>query len=133
VAATLSSVAVEFLDSPGRFAVVATINDDGAAHQAVVWYARRGDTVLVNAREGRRWAANVKRLGSISLAVADGYDYVILSGPVDVIEDPDLASADIRSLALRYGDDEGQFNGQRRLSFVLHPEHVALHGRLLGR
>ena len=120
----------EFLDSPGRFAVVATVNPDSTPHQAVVWYLRRGQTLLVNARDGRRWAANARRAGQLSVTVAAGYDYVILTGALDVVEDVEVAGADIRALARRYGDDEDQFRGERRVSFVLHPGHVALHGRL---
>jgi hypothetical protein len=30
-----------FLEEPGRFGVLATLNPDGTPHQAVVWY--RGD------------------------------------------------------------------------------------------
>lgn len=130
MSSALSSAIREFLDGPGHFAVVATVNADSTPHQAVVWYARQGETVLVNARDGRRWAANARRTGYMSLTVADAYDYVILTGPLDVVEDLELAEADIRSLAHRYGDDEEQFRGQRRVSFVLHPGHVAAHGRL---
>jgi len=126
----LSPAIREFLDEPGHFAVIATVNADGSPHQAVVWYARRGDTVLVNARDGRRWAANARRTGCMSVAIASAYDYVMLFGPVVVVDDADVADADIRSLARRYADDEGQFRGQRRMSFVLHPERVGVHGRL---
>ncbi len=126
----LSEPVSAFLDDPAHFAVVGTVNEDGTAHQAVVWYERRGQSIVVNARVGRRWAANVRRTGRLSAAIADGQDYVIARGHADVIDDPDSAMADIRGLARRYGDDEAQFDGQRRITFVLHPEHVSLHGRL---
>jgi PPOX class probable F420-dependent enzyme len=123
----------EFLDGPGHFAVVATVNADGTPHQAVVWYARQGEDVVVNARDGRRWAANARRDCCMSVTVAEAYDYVILTGPVDVVDDPEQAAAGIRSLARRYRDDEDQFAGQARVGFVLHPAHVAVHGRLVAQ
>lgn len=128
----LSEAMREFLDESGHFAVVATVNSDGSPHQVVVWYQRRGDTVVVNARDGRHWAANARRTGSMSAAIADAYDYVILRGSVEVVDAPDTAGSDIRSLARRYGDNEEPFNGQRRVTFVLHPDHISVHGRLVG-
>ncbi len=126
----LSPTVQEFLDGSGRFAVVATVNPNSTPHQAVVWYLRRGQTLLVNARDGRRWAANARRTGQLSVMVAAGYDYVVLTGELDVVDDVEVGGGDIGALARRYGDDEEQFRGQRRVSFVLHPGHIALHGRL---
>ena len=130
MSAIFSRAVREFLDEPGHFAVVATVDLDGSPHQSVVWYQRQDDAVLVNAREGRRWAANARRAGSISIAIAAAYDYVILRGKAEIVDEPERAQDDIRSLARRYGDDEEQFVGQRRVSFRLHPSHVAVHGRL---
>jgi hypothetical protein len=119
-----------FLDEFGRFAVLATTNEDGTVHQAVTWYARREQSIVVNARVDRRWAANARRTARLSAAVADGQDYVIARGRVEVVDDPDVALADIRGLARRYGDDEAQFDGQQRVTFVLRPCHISVHGSL---
>ncbi|MEZ4595843.1 MAG: hypothetical protein R3C32_02800 [Chloroflexota bacterium] len=51
-----------FLDTPGRYATIATLDPDGGARQAVVWYALEEDgSVLLNSREGRRWPGNLVR------------------------------------------------------------------------
>lgn len=126
----LSSRICAFLDTPGRFAVLATMNPDGTAHQSVVWYERFGQTIVVNALDGRRWATNARRAGRLSAAIVDAYDYVIVSGPVEVIDEQEVAQADIRVLARRYREDEGAFDGQRRVTFVIHPNRVAVHGAL---
>jgi predicted pyridoxine 5'-phosphate oxidase superfamily flavin-nucleotide-binding protein len=31
-----------------RFAVIATANRDGSPHQTALWYALRGDTIIMN-------------------------------------------------------------------------------------
>ena len=130
MAALLTERVAAFLDDPGRFAVLATANEDGTVHQAVTWYERRGQSIVVNARVDRRWATNARRTRLLSAAIADGQDYVIVRGLVDAVEDPEIALADIRGLARRYADDEAQFDGQRRVTFVLRPQRVSVHGRL---
>lgn len=130
MAAVLSERVAAFLDGSGRFAVLATTNVDGTVHQAVTWYERRSESIVVNARVDRRWAANARRTRYLSAAIADGQDYVIVRGHVDALDDPHVALADIRGLARRYADDETQFEGQRRVTFVLHPQHVSVHGTL---
>ena len=116
--------------TPGGFAVVATVDADGSPHQAVVWYLRRGNAVVVNGRADRRWVVNARRAERVSIAVVDGYDYVILTGRVLVDDAADHAASDIRSLARRYGDDEENFAGQARVTIELTPDHASLHGGL---
>jgi PPOX class probable F420-dependent enzyme len=130
MAVELSQAIREFLDGDGHFAVVGSVNADGSPHQAVVWYRRYGDGILVNARTERKWAANARRTGQLSAAIASAYDYVIIRGQVEVVDDPTVSGADIRALARRYGEDESQFEGQRRVSFLLHADRVSVHGRL---
>jgi PPOX class probable F420-dependent enzyme len=125
-----SSRICKFLDTAGRFAVLATTNPDGTAHQSVVWYERRGQTIVVNALDRRRWAANARRARRLSAAIVDAYEYVIVSGPVEVIDEQQTAQADIRALARRYRNDDGAFEGQHRVTFVIQPKRVAVHGAL---
>ena len=123
--------ALSFLRAP-RHGVIATHDADGEVRQAVVWYAITTEGILMNALDGRRWPANLRRDPRLSLAVYDGEDYVILRGTAIVIEDPVRGLADARGLALRYGGDPDTHNGQRRVSILFEPTQVSLHGRLTG-
>ncbi len=133
MAAPFSPTVRAFLDTRGRFAVVATVRANGRPHQAVTWYALRGDDLLVNGRADREWVASARREGWLSVTVADGYDHVIVSGPITLINEPGAAIADITELARRYGEDPGDFAGQSRTTVLVHPERVACHGALAER
>lgn len=119
-----------FLESPHRFAVISTVRVDGRPHQAVAWYEVRRDDLLVNGSAERTWVRAGRREGWLSVTVADAYDYVIMSGPVTVIAEQGRAMADIQSLARRYGEPPGDFAGQRRVTLLVHPERIAVHGAL---
>jgi PPOX class probable F420-dependent enzyme len=125
-----SEAALRFLRTPGRFAIVATIDPEGEPHQAVVWYRLDGTTIVINSAVGRRWPRNLARDPRISFAVADGYDWVSLIGTVETIEDQAVAQADIAAMAEAYEDrDEAatsiaRFRGQRRVSFRIVPRRI---------
>ncbi len=113
-----------------RFAVVATVDPDGAPHQAVVWYRLDGDDIVVNSAEGRRWPANLRRDPRIHFTVEDDYRYVGARGVVTVIDDQAVAQADIAEMARRYHADEPaaaetlireRFERQHRISFRFRP------------
>lgn len=125
----LSQDILDFLGAV-RHGVIATHDADGAIWQAVVWYAVTDDGILMNSRDSRRWSINLARDPRASLAVADGEDYVILRGDAEVIHDLDRGMADAKALAVRYGRDPAEFDGQRRVSVLLRPRKVGLHGRL---
>jgi len=121
-----------FLDAP-RFAVVATIDAEGAPYQAVVWYLVDGDTVVVNSADGRRWPANLRRDPRMDITIEDGYRYVQLGGSVEVDDDQGRAQADIAAMARRYHADDpeaaeeiiaGRFRLQHRVSFRLVPTTI---------
>ncbi len=127
-----SSAARAFLDAL-RFAVVATLNEDGSPHQAIVWYTLEDDAIVVNSAEGRRWPANLRRDPRVEVTVADGYRYLQLRGAVEVDDDPDRAQAAIAAMARRYHADdpahaedlvENYFRPQRRVSFRLRPTAI---------
>ncbi len=109
--------------SPPRFAALATIDPDGTPHQAVVWYALDGDSVLVNSREGRHWPANLERNPNIHLAIYDDAEpthWIGLKGRGRLLRDGDAALDDIMAIARRYGDaDPGRFRGQARVTFAI--------------
>ena len=132
----------DFLAAPRRFAILATLDPDGTPRQAVIWYRLDPDgRITVNSAEGRRWPANLRRDPRCSLAVvdgADGYAFVAVTGCVaEVIDDQDIAQADIAALARSYHADEPEkaerliaahFRTQQRVSFRI--EIIAAHDHL---
>ena len=130
-----------FLTAPGRFATLATLDPDGAPRQAVVWYRLDPEgRITVNSAAGRRWPANLRRDPRCSLSVldgADGYRFVALTGRVvEVIDDQDVAQADIAAFARHYRADNpakaeqliAGFRAQLRVSFRI--EIVSAHDHL---
>ncbi len=126
-----------FLAEP-RYASVATIDEDGAPRQAVVWFLLDGDTIVVNSLDGRRWPTNLRRDPRISIAVTDATDqsWVGLTGSVEIVEDQAQAQADIAAMARRYHTADpaeaeaviaNRFSKQRRVSFRLRPTSIHDH------
>ena len=118
-----------------RFAVLATINADGAPQQTIMWYELQGDEIMMNTRDGRVKAGNFRRDPRASICVEDGYRGVTIQGTARLMEDPVTAQADIRRLAvLNHGLEKGNamadtsFAKQRRLTIRLPIEHVIPHG-----
>ena len=119
---------------------IATLDEDGAPRQAVVWFRLDGDTLVVNSRQGRRWPTNLRRDPRVSAAVTEAASerWVGLTGTVEVIDDPEQAQADIAAMARRYhgeGSREAEdaiaaFRMQRRVSFRLRP--TGIHDHLEG-
>ena len=74
-----------------RFAVLATLNEDGTPQLTTMWYLLEDDgTVLMNTKVGRAKERNMRRDPRISVCIEDGYIYVTLSGKVEMIDDPDV-------------------------------------------
>jgi len=94
-----------FLDSP-RFAVLATLREDGTPHLTVVWYERRGDEVIVNTTAPRSKARNIERNPRVSLLVGEMARYVRLEGEARAVATGAAALADIRGMAVRYDGEE---------------------------
>jgi PPOX class probable F420-dependent enzyme len=126
---TLSADGRRFVDAP-RYAVVATLNPDGSALQATIWYALDGDVVVFNSRAGRKWPANLARDPRISFIVVDGEDYIEMRGEVEIDEDPARGQKVIRDLARRYEPEEdpaaqaAKFAEQHRVTFELRPTRI---------
>jgi PPOX class probable F420-dependent enzyme len=127
--ADLSAEVREFL-TPARFAVIATLDEDGSPRQATVWYGLEEDgRILLNSRSGRRWCTNLERDPRLSIAVLDaddGYRWIGLTGEVEeVVTDVDRARDDIVALAHRYhpeGPTESSislFRRQPRVTFLV--------------
>jgi PPOX class probable F420-dependent enzyme len=124
-----------FLDEP-RFGVLGTVNADGSPQQTVMWYALRGDAVMMNTRRGRKKDRNLLRDARASLCIEDGFRYVTLNGTIRMVEDQDVAQADIAALARRYHDDAAEaermardvFAAQERITLLLSFDRVDVHG-----
>ena len=123
-----------FLEAPGRFATIATIDPDGSPLQAVVWYRLESDgTILINSLMGRRWPENLLRDARISVTVEHGYDYVSMRGEAVPLHDGDAALADILALAARYETGEEYerrargFRSQSRISFLFRARTLLVH------
>lgn len=54
-----------------RFATIATRNRDGSPHQTALWYALRGDSVLMNTGVATKKVRNLKRDSRASVCVVD--------------------------------------------------------------
>jgi PPOX class probable F420-dependent enzyme len=120
----------EFL-TQRRFAVLATINEDGTPQQTVMWYELQGDRIMMNTAAGRIKEKNLKADPRISFCVEDEYDYVTLTGRVELDYDRERSQADIKALATRYDGAEkaermmrNTFSKQDRVTIYMTIESV---------
>ena len=136
MAVRIEGWAREVLERPGVFGTLSTLQPDGSPLQAVVWFALRGDDLLVNSAVGRHWPTNLQRDPRFSLLVEAGYEWVGVRGTAETLSDPEQAQADIAALAHRYMADDPEaaeqlirerFRTQERISFLLHPQAVTEH------
>jgi PPOX class probable F420-dependent enzyme len=130
----LSDAARSFL-AERRFAVLATISEDGLPHQTVMWYELRGDDIIMNTAAGRVKDMHLRRESRVSICVEDQYRYVTISGPVELNDDQTVAQDDIRRLAIRYhGEEAGArqardvFSKQHRITLRLPIQRVIEYG-----
>lgn len=138
---SLTPAQAEFLD--GRhFASLATLDEDGAPRQAVIWYRLDPDgRIMINSRLSRRWPRNLLRDGRVSIAIPDVADplrWLGFTGVVDeVVDDVAQARDDIVALAHRYSSDgavdpqtEADFRSQQRVTFRV--RLTGVHDHLAG-
>ncbi len=130
----ISDAARRFLEEK-RFAVLATIARDGMPHQTTMWYELRGDTIVMNTADGRVKVNQLRNDARASVCIADGYQYVTISGVVSLDDAPLTAQNDARAMAIRYqGPEAGNrqyeevFSKQRRVSIYLPIQHVIVYG-----
>jgi len=114
-----------------RFAMLATINEDGTPQLTTMWFLLEGDTIVMNTKAGRVKDRNMKRDPRISICVEDGYNYVTISGTVEMNDDQEVAQRDIYRLAARYNGEEAakrqmveQFSKEHRITLRLKCEHI---------
>lgn len=72
-----------------NFAVVSTIEPDGAPQTSLVWISREGDDLLFSTLRGRRKEKNLSRdprIAVLVVSVGDPYVYLEVRGRVEVTE-----------------------------------------------
>jgi len=123
----------ELLEAP-NFAMVATLQEDGALAVNVTWVdVDDDDHVVLNSAEGRRWPQNLRRNRRVTVAVVNHdnpYEYAQIRGRL-VEENHDHADENIDSLAKKYlGEDTYPFRqpGERRVMFRVEADTVLHHG-----
>jgi len=121
--------------SERRFGVLATIHADSRPHQTVMWYLLRDNAIILNTAAGRVKHRHLQRNNWASLCVADGYRYVTVAGRATLVDDPAIAQADIRALAIRYqGEEAGnrqaveQFSHEHRVTIRVEIEQILSSG-----
>ena len=122
-----------FLAEP-RFAVLATISPKGQPQQTVMWYELVDDYVLLNTARSRVKDRNLRRDPRLSLCVEDGYRFVTIEGRAEIVDDQEIAQADIARLAIRYYGPEKaarsitQFQSQQRVTLHVSIRSVMTRG-----
>lgn len=124
----------QFLEQP-NYAVLATINADGTPQLTVLWFELQGDEIMMNTAAGRLKDRNLRRDPRAAVCVtADGYG-VTFKGTVELIDDQEIAQADIHRLAVRYDGPEAadrqsrnQFGKEHRVTIRLKPTSVTPQG-----
>ena len=114
-----------------RYPVLAVLTDQGAPSQSVMWFdldPEYPDTILMNTKEGRAKARYLRRDPRASLCFEDELTWIAMHGSVELDDDSERALGVIRALAVRYGDEPDEFNGQQRLTIRLRVEKVIRHG-----
>ena len=113
-----------------RFPVLAVLAGDGAPSQSVMWFdldPERPDTILMNTKVGRAKERFLRRDPRVSLCFEERLTWVALKGRVELDDDRERSMADIRALAVRYGEDPDQFNGQERVTVRMRVDKVIRH------
>jgi PPOX class probable F420-dependent enzyme len=129
-ATALPSDVLDFLRTPGRYAVLATIDPDGRPRQVVTWYRLVDDAIVLNSLVGRRWPTNLVRDPRITITVSDGHDWVSVDGLAEAVGDQAAAQGDIAAMARAYDPPEdaataiARFQTQERISFRIVPQRT---------
>jgi hypothetical protein len=119
---------------PPRYATIATVNPDGTPQQIVIWFLLKGDELVVNSKRGRRWPSNLGRERRANVCVYEGEDAVTLDVTLERVYEGEAARDDIAEMARLYDTPEAAeeeiavYRTQPRISFVLRPARVYIHG-----
>ena len=130
VDAVLSDDLREWLMRSLRYPVIAINVPSGAPSQSVMWFdldPNEPDTILLNTKVGRAKDRWLRRDPQVSLCFEEGLTWVALRGTVELDDDRERALAHIGELAIRYGADPRQYDGQQRVMIRMRVEKVIRH------
>jgi PPOX class probable F420-dependent enzyme len=120
----------EWLMRTLRYPVIAINVPSGAPSQSVMWFdldPNEPDTILLNTKVGRAKDRWLRRDPRVSLCFEEGLTWVALRGRVELDDDRERALAHIGELAIRYGADPRQYDGQQRVMIRMRVEKVIRH------
>ena len=116
-----------------RFAVAATLNQDGTPQQTVVWYELIDEEVIMNTATGRLKHRNLVRDPRMSICIEEGYQYVTIRGRVTL--DYRNAQRDLERMLFRYFSPETvkemmrtQFSKEERVTVRMRIEKLSAIG-----
>jgi PPOX class probable F420-dependent enzyme len=115
------------------FAHLATLMLDGSPQVTPVWFDYDGSSIRINTAKGRVKDKNMRRNGSVALAIQDPdnpYRYLAVRGRVEEVTEAG-ADAHIDSLAKKYlGQDRYPYRqpGEIRVTYRIRPERVSTMG-----
>lgn len=123
----LTAEQVRLLREP-NFAVVATLREDGSAHQTVMWVDADGDAVVLNTASPvkQKHLERDPRIAVLVVSRVDPYDYVAIRGLATL--EPDGAVAHANELAEKYTGSRGTFavdESRRRVIIRVRPLAIA--------
>jgi PPOX class probable F420-dependent enzyme len=130
VDAVLSDDLREWLMRTLRYPVIAINVPSGAPSQSVMWFdldPSEPDTILLNTKVGRAKDRWLRRDPRVSLCFEEGLTWVAMRGTVELDDDRERALAHIGELAIRYGADPRQYDGQQRVMIRMRVEKVIRH------
>ena len=130
VDAVLSDDLREWLMRTLRYPVIAINVPSGAPSQSVMWFdldPNEADTILLNTKVGRAKDRWLRRDPRVSLCFEEGLTWVAMRGTVELDDDRERALAHIGELAIRYGADPRQYDGQQRVMIRMRVEKVIRH------
>ena len=120
----------QWLTAKLRYPVLAVTTTEGAPSQSVMWFdldADQPDTIFMNTKVGRAKDRYLRHDPRVSLCFEDELTWVALRGRVELDDDRERALADIKRLAVRYGDPPERFDGQQRVTIRMRVEKVVRH------
>ena len=109
--------AMEFLQEGTRTGNVATVRADGRPHVVPVWFIVEDENVLFTTWHTSIKAQNLIRDGRAAMSVdlaEPPYAYLLLEGPVTLVDDPEESLRVATAAAARYmGPDRAEEFGRR--------------------